>query len=94
MNDNPTFTKEWLSTFLDTSVAVIEAWESQGIGPEFIEIETPQGVKRLYTAEAVRAFCLKHRTFPTADGGAARGARPTDPDNGSLIGGGELTGKP
>lgn len=84
---DPDFTDETLANLLDVSVEVIDAWLAKGVGPEFHEEQTPQGVKRLYTTAAVRAFCLKHRTFPNADDGAARAGRRAA-SAGPLIGGG------
>jgi hypothetical protein len=57
------FTDESLADLLDVSVEVVEAWRRLGVGPAYFEQQTRSGVKRYYTAEAVRAFALMHRVM-------------------------------
>jgi hypothetical protein len=56
-------TKDELARFLDVSLEVIDAWDRAGVSPEFVEEMTAEGAKRVYTPDAIRAFCLAHRTL-------------------------------
>lgn len=57
-----------LAELFSVAPEVPEVWWDNGEGPDYFEQETPDGVKRFSTPEAVRAFVLKHRVAPGGRG--------------------------
>jgi hypothetical protein len=88
---NRPFTVQDLAEICDVSSDVVEVWHANGVAPECIEERTPSGIKRLYTAEAIREFCFKHRMMlPPVEP-----TEPTEPagETSALVGGGAFFGK-
>ena len=57
------FTVDDIANLLRAAPEVITYWWEEGVGPQYLEQETAQGVERICTAAAVRDFVLKHRVM-------------------------------
>ncbi len=79
-NPRHAFTDDDFAQLMRVSLETVSVWRANGVGPEFFEKQTPEGVKLFYAAEAIRDWCLKHRVMrgrddPTSD----RNSRSKDP---------------
>jgi hypothetical protein len=61
-----------LAELFSVADEVPHVWWENGEGPDYFERQTPHCVTRFSTAEAVRAFVLKHRVAPGARGPSDR----------------------
>ena len=84
------FDADALSDLFCVSREVVNYWWDTGVGPEFFERQTADGVKRFAPPEAVNAFILKHCVMRGYDGVASGAPSPSAADQ-SLIIGGALT---